>query len=72
MSVAEIKQQIEHLSSDEREEIELFLRAKRLSDSPEYRARVARAHQQIDAGRCLNLDHLKEQIEKNQAARRAS
>lgn len=73
MSVAEIKIALEQLSAHDREQIAQFLRAKQLSENTEYRARVERAHQQIDAGRQVTLEQLKDIIAKNQgAARRAS
>jgi hypothetical protein len=73
MSVAEIKKEIEQLSPQEREEVAQFLRAKQLAESPEYRARVERAHRQIEDRRVVTLEQLKKLVAKNQAAaRRAS
>jgi hypothetical protein len=72
MSVAEVKEQIEQLSPAEREELALFIRAKQLIESPEYRERIDHAHREIDAGQFVTLAQLKELIAKNQAARGAS
>ncbi len=72
MSFAEVKEQVEHLTPTEREELAALLRARQLIDSPVYRERVIRAEKEIDAGGFVTLDQLKEMIAKNQAARRAS
>jgi hypothetical protein len=64
----EVKEQLQRLSPTEREEVALFLRALRLSESSEYRERVMRAERDIDAGRFVTLAQLRELIEKNQAA----
>jgi hypothetical protein len=73
MSTAEIKVAIDRLSADEFEDVAQYLRARQLARNPEYRARVARSHQQIDSKRSVTLDQLKDLIVKNEAAaRRAS
>ncbi|MBI5771591.1 MAG: hypothetical protein HZA93_27705 [Verrucomicrobia bacterium] len=72
MSVAEVKEQITRMSPVDREELWQFMRAQQLMVSPEYRARVEQAHREIDAGKYVTLEQLKELITKNQAARRAS
>ena len=72
MSVAEVKREIEQVSPSEREEVALHLQALRLIGSPEYRERVMRAEEDIDAGRYVTLDQLGELIAKNQAARGTS
>ena len=72
MSFAEVKEQVEHLTPTEREELAALLRARQLIDSPAYRERVMCAEREIDSGGFVTLDQLKEMIAKNQAARRAS
>ncbi|MBI4623713.1 MAG: hypothetical protein HY736_10925 [Verrucomicrobia bacterium] len=72
MSFAEVKEHVERLTPSEREELAALLRAKKLIDSPEYRERVMRAEREIDAGKYVTLEQLRELVAKNQAARRAS
>jgi hypothetical protein len=72
MSLAEVKEHVERLSPNERDELAALLRAKKLIESPAYRERVMQADREIDAGHYVTLEQLKELIAKNQAARRAS
>jgi hypothetical protein len=50
MSVQEIKSQFDHLSTDERDQLESCLKTMRLAESPGFRARVDAAHRRMDAG----------------------
>lgn len=72
MSLAEVKETVAKLTPDERDELLQFMRARRLIDSPEYRARVEEAHREIDEGKYVTLHQLKELVAKNQVARRVS
>jgi hypothetical protein len=72
MSFAEVKAQVERLTPTQREELAEILRAKKLTDSPEYRERVLKADRDNDTGSYVTLQQLKELVARNQAARRAS
>ena len=59
MSVQEMKHQLERLSSDERSELESFLRAKRVAERPGFRDKVAAAQQRMDAGEAVTAAQLR-------------
>lgn len=68
MSIGQIKDAIEGRSADEFADLAEFVRAKQLEGNSEYRARVERAHRQIETGRYVTLEQLKDLVAKNEAA----
>ncbi len=54
-----MKHQLERLSSDERSELESFLRAKRVAERPGFRDKVAAAQQRMDAGEAVTAAQLR-------------
>jgi hypothetical protein len=66
MSVAEIKEEITHLSAVERAEVFRHLRLLKWSEDPEAPKRLAAAHAAMDAGRKVT----QEQVEALIAERR--
>ena len=59
MSVEEIQSQISKMTREEQLQVEAFLKAQRLAQSPEYRQRVTEAHRRMDAGHYVTLEELK-------------
>ena len=51
MSLVEIKQELQRMTAEELAEVEGFLRALRVKNSPEFRKRIAEANAEMDAGR---------------------
>lgn len=65
MSVQEPQQQINKLSPEERREIAAFLKAQRLIESSEFKAKIERAHREMDEGHFVTLDELKALLKKS-------
>ena len=59
MSVLEIKHQIERLTPDEQSQLESFLKARRLAESPGFRDRVGAAHRRSAAGEAVTAAQLR-------------
>jgi hypothetical protein len=59
MSVLEIKHQIERLTPDEQSQLESFLKARRLAESPDFRERVSAAHRRSAAGEAITSAQLR-------------
>ena len=68
MSVQEIQSQISRLTSEEKLEIEAFLRAQRLARSSEFKQSLKAAHERIDAGSFVTLAELKALLSKRRKA----
>ena len=60
MSVLEIKHQIERLSPDEQAELESFLKARRVAESPGFSERAHAAHRRMDAGEAISSGQLRD------------
>ena len=58
MSVQEIERQIELLTPEDQARVESFVRLLRKVNSAEFRARIASAHAEFDAGRKITAREL--------------
>jgi hypothetical protein len=59
MSFREIKQEIERLSPQEQEQLESFLKARRVAAAPEFRTKVEAAHRRMDGGEAVSAEQLR-------------
>jgi len=59
MSFREIKQEIERLSPQEREQLESYLKAKRVADSPGFRSGIDGVHARMDSGQAVSSAELR-------------
>jgi hypothetical protein len=69
MSVQEIQSQISRLSREEQFQMEAFLKAQRLAQSPERKTKVAAAHRRMDTGHYVTMDELKALLAKPRRAK---
>ena len=56
MSLAQLKEAIQRLSADERDEVEKLLRILRAVNAPGYRERISKSNAEIDAGRGVSQE----------------
>ena len=56
MSLAQLKEEIQRLSADERAEVEKLLRILRVINAPGYRERITKANAEIDSGRGVSQE----------------
>lgn len=68
MSVQEIKRQLEQLTAEEQQQVESFLKARRIAESAEYRQRVAAAHERMDRGEGVSSAELRAILARQQSA----
>lgn len=68
MSVQEIKLQIERLSVDELLQLESFLKARRVAETPGFRARIEQAHARMDRDEAVSAAELRALLAKQHPA----
>jgi hypothetical protein len=69
MSVQEIQSQISRLSREEQLQVEAFLKAQRLAQSPEHKAKITGANRRMEAGHYVTMDELKTLLAKQRPAK---
>ena len=67
MSLAQLKEEIQRLSADERAEVEKLLRILRVTNAPGYRERITKANAEIDAGQGVSQEQFEAAIAESQA-----
>lgn len=69
MSLAQIKEEIQRLSAEERAEVEKFLKILRVVNAPGYRERIAKANAEFAAGRGISQEQFEAAIAERQAGK---
>lgn len=69
MSVQEIQSQISRLSREEQLQVEAFLKAQRLAQSPEHKTKITEANRRMEAGHYVTMDELKTLLAKQRLAK---
>ena len=62
MRFADLKSQIEQLPRDEMVQALAYLKSRLRADNPAYQAELARRHAEMDAGRKVDWETLKQQL----------
>lgn len=62
MSFADLKPQIERLPHDEKVQVLVYLKSRLRADSPANREELARRHAEMDTGRKVQWEALKQQL----------
>ena len=64
MSLLEIKQELQRLTAAELAEVEGFLRALRVKNSPGFRERIAEANRRMDAGEKISDEQIEAEFKR--------
>lgn len=64
MSLVEIKQELQRLTAEELTEVEGFLRALRVKNSPNFRERIAKSNQEMDGGKKVSPEEVENHLKR--------